>query len=172
MFCCIYRDTLNSDLVYGILDTNDNVVENHTEVSLLSIMQRGISILGLSISNGELVYHGDVCSKFELDEVAEQDGVAVVTGIKKISYKYAGFALIFNDATPDEVTLVSGFKSEYYMYTNWYIPPSKPYIRISFNYTDKHYYGEDRSEDFVKYLDVNFKTGNYRVSPDWQKCIR
>lgn len=172
MFCCIYRGVSNGDFIYGILDTNDNVVENHTEASLVPLIQRGISISGLSVSNGELKYHSDVYHKFEPDEVVIQDGIAVVTGVRQKGYKYEGFALIFKDATPGDVTLVDGFKSEHYMYTNWYIPPSKPFIRISFNYTDKHYYGEDRSEDFVKYLDVNFKTGNYRVSPDWQKCIR
>lgn len=170
MYCCIYSAVIEGKLYYGILDTSDNTVENHTEANLLNFIQMGYGIAGLTLSRGVLNYHGKVRTKFEPDEVIEGNGFTLVAKVTKRGYHYSGFALVFRESAPDKVSLVREFEAEHYMEVNSFVPLDGSSIRLSFRYTDKHYYREDREETFFKALSLDVKTGEYKVDSKWSSC--
>lgn len=168
MYCCIYSAVIEGKLYYGILDTSDNSVEDHTEATLINFIQRGYVIAGLTLSGGRLNYHGKVNTKFEPHEVIEENGFALVARVTKQQYHYSGFVLVFRESAPDKVSLVREFEAEHYMEVNSFMPVGSSSIMVSFCYIDKHYYREDREEVFFKKLALDLRTGAYSVDSKWQ----
>ena len=172
MYCCLYRDTdSQGNIIYGILDTKDEVVEELNHSAVLSLLKCNCFIAGLELSGNDVAYWGMIFEKFKPDTIFTESDFTVVTGIHNEDNRwYSGFILLYRDGS-HRIKYIDGFKAYEYIYSNCHMPLQyyPDVLHITFEYMDKHYYGEDREEYFCKCTEINLKTGEVKRDKDWHK---
>ena len=144
MFICVEK----SGNMYGILDTRDNTEERVDKDFLLKAKELGITFLNLDISNNDIIIHHNFNDSF----VAREMNNVYTDGYKCFDI---GREYLVVDVKRDELfgyikKIKPKVNCDYVFLSGiWcYRIKGNKVCHIDVECLDKHYYGEDREEDF------------------------
>ena len=175
MFCCLFRRLSGTDFIYGVLDTSDGTVEEYRANTLVSLMRKGIDILGLRLDVDYLSYLGGSTTKYVLNDYFEHNGCVAAVNIVH-SNTFGGCCVcevsIFKQGIGFVRNVLVGRLADNMRTVSLQVDLRNDVISIIFEFTDKNCYGEDRPQDFWKYMFINTKTCEYKLDKGWKMARR
>lgn len=156
----------DSSNMYSVMDTSDNVVEKVSESELIRVIDElKIPIIGVSCESGRIVTkvpcEPEIC---EIKHKIWKDYIVVCYSVR-YGHGYRVFMATYNYKKNKYTGRLGYDNIEYYPGFNIYTSSEDATeCEISFTYYDKHYYREDKGEEFEATIKLSVSGEKLKVN--------